>query len=364
MRRILVIVLIGAALGLGVYFSPAFVSPEKKPTPPVHLQTGGTSTAALIIENGWRAAYRMQKGIEVDYESTGSTKGIEQMIEGTYPIAFTHSPITDAQKKKAKDKNGDLVQMPVVLCSVVPIYNIKGLKNKPPINFTGEVLAKIFLGTITRWNDPELKKINEGVDLPDTKITVVHRKDSSGTTFLFTDYLAGVSPEWDKKVGKGSEVKWPVGGEGENRTFDLVRQVKRTEGAIGYADLVYAFFGDVKYGAVQNKDKTAFIHAKAKNMTAAAKEELSTIRDDLGFDLTNKSGKESYPICGAIWAVCYQNQPAKTRSSVVNFLQWATHDGQKYTSEVYASLPEEVVGRVEKKLQLIKDGKDSKDPSK
>ncbi len=356
-KRVVAIVLLGGILCVGVFYAPTLVSQDAKPAAVTRLPTVGTSSAALIIENGWRAAYRIQTGIQVDYESTGSTKGIDQMIDGTYAVAFTHSPITEAQRKKAKDKKGELVQMPVVLCSVVPIYNIRELKNKPPLNFTGEVLAKIFLGTIDKWNHPDLKKINEGVELPSTKITVVHRgKDSSGTTFLFSDYLAGVSPEWQEKIGKASSViEWPVG-TGKPRTFDLVDYVRQTDGAIGYADLVYAYFGAIEYGAVQNKDKTAFIHAQAENMTAAARTQLSAIPDDLGFELTNKSGKDSYPICGAIWAVCYQTQPAALRDEIVNFLKWATHDGQKYTSTVWASLPEEVVSRVDAMLQSIRTG--------
>jgi phosphate ABC transporter phosphate-binding protein len=357
-KRVVVILVIGVALGAGIYFAPAFVGKTEptNPVPATRLRTVGTSSAALMIENSWRTAYRMQKGIEVEYESTGSTKGIDQLIEGKYAIAFTHSPLSDEQRKKAKEKKGDLVQIPVVLCSVVPIYNLKELKDKPPLNFTGEVLAKIFLGTIDQWNHPELKKINAGVELPDTKIAVVHREDSSGTTFLFTDYLAGASPQWQEKVGKANSViTWPVG-VGKSRSFDLLDHVRRTEGAIGYVDLVYPYFGALPYGAVENKDKTAFIHAEAKNMTAAAKQHLPSIRDDLGFALTNMPGSESYPICGAIWAVCYQNQPANLRDEVVNFLQWATHGAQQYTSTIWASLPEEVVVRIDEKINSIKVG--------
>ncbi len=362
MSRILVIVVVGAILGVGVYFAPKLMTKETKPPAlPFHdtLAVGGTSTADLIIENGWRTAYKMQNKIQIDYKSDGSTKGVAQMIKGTYPIAFTHAPLTEAQKKEAKDK-GELVQVPAVLCSVVPIYNVEELKKKPPLKFTGEVLAKIFLGKIKKWNDPELKKINEGVALPDTKITVVHREDSSGTTSLFTDYLATVSPEWKEKVGKGSKVEWPVG-EAEKRSENLVKRVQKTEGAIGYVDLVYATFWALPYGSVQNKDKE-FIHAKAKNITAAAQENLSEIHDDMGFDLINKPGKESYPISGAIWAVCYQNQPATDRKKVVDFLQWVTDKdgGQTFATTAYAQLPKELASRVETKLKTIKIGKDSK----
>lgn len=353
MHRILLLVGIGAALGLVVYCAPAFMVKEAPKVPAIHLHTGGTSTADLIIGNSWRTAYRMQKGIEVDYKSTGSTKGFDEMVNGDYPIVFVHAPITEEQKKKAQGKGGEIIQVPVVLCSVVPIYNLKELKKKPPLKFTGDVLADIFLGKITRWNHPDLKAINEGVDLPDTKITVVHREDSSGTTFLFTDYLAGTSPVWKEKMGNASsQVKWPVG-VGMPRSFNVAHHVKVTEGAIGYADLVYSYFGDIQYGAVQNKDKTTLIHAKPENMTAAAKAQVSAIKEDLSFDLTNKPGKDSYPITGAIWAVCYQKQPAATRTEVHAFLSWITHEGQKLTSALFAPLPEEYIPRVEEKLKLL-----------
>lgn len=355
-KRVGVLVVIGAALCTGVYFALPLISKEKEPERPTHLKMGGTSSAALMLDNGWGTHYRLEKGIEVEYKSTGSTKGIDDMINGAYAVAFTHAPLTEAQRQKAKDKGGELVQLPVVLCAVVPIYNVKELKDKPPLNFTGEVLAKIFLGTIDTWNHPDLKKINKDVDLPNTKITVVHRDDSSGTTYLFTDYLAGVSPQWQEKVGKANAVvQWPVG-VGVSRSQHLVDQVRVTDGAIGYADLVYPYYAGIQYGAVQNKDKTAFIHAETRHMTAAAKEQVAAIPNDLGFELTNMPGKDSYPICGAIWAVCYKNQPASTRDEVVNFLNWAMHDGQQYTSTVWASPPDELTARVDDKLKSIKGG--------
>ncbi len=391
-RRIAIIVLLGGALCALVYSAPAFMTREKKPVPGTLLNTGGTSTAELIMENGWQTAYRMQKrlagqkDIEVEYQSTGSTEGLNGLIDGKFAIAFTHAPLTDEQKKKAKDKGGELVQVPVVFCSVVPIYKLGALKKvrdasnlasavgqagglpglwpagwvaetmveTPRLKFSAEVLADIFLGKIKRWNDPALQKLNEGVMLPDTEITVVHREDSSGTTFLFTDYLAGGSSAWKEKHGSAhAKVDWGVG-VGKNRSFELVRHVKETEGAIGYVDLVYAAFSGVGYGSVQNKDKTAFIKAEASKMTAAAEQELPKIRADLSFTLTNKPGKDSYPICGAIWAVCYQKQPTGTRKEVVDFLQWVTHKGQDLTSKIYAPLPKELVKRVEEKIESIR----------
>jgi phosphate transport system substrate-binding protein len=343
-----------------VYYSPAYFIKEEAPPSVVHLKTGGTSVVYIIMANRWRNPYRNEKSVEVDYDSIGSTQGISRMIDKQYALGFTHAPLTEDQKKKAQSQGGEVLQIPVIICAVVPIYNVKELKDKPPVKFTGDVLADIFRGKIDKWNDPALKKINEGVDLPDTKITVVHRKDSSGTTLLFTDYLQGASETWKKEMGPASEeVKWPVG-IGMARNEGVAAYVRQTEGALGYVDLLHALIGDglgtqIPYGAVQNKDKSAFLHADPENMTATAKALTAAIPEDLTFQLTNKPGKDAYPICGAIWAVCYQNQPAANRQLVQDFVHWITHEGQKFAKTTsYAPLPEEMVERVEKKLQSIK----------
>jgi phosphate transport system substrate-binding protein len=354
--RLSIIVLVGVGLGVLVYFSPAFFIKNDAPPEPPRLKTGGTSVAHIIMENRWKTAYRKEKGVEVEYDSTGSTRGVAQMIEKQYAIGFTHAPLTEGQRKEARGKGGEVVHLPVVLCAVVPVYNLKPLQGKAPLKFTGEVLADIFLGRIDRWNDPALKALNSDTNLPDTKITVVHRKDSSGTTFIFTDYLQGASAAWKKKVGAASnKVSWPVG-VGMPRNQGVAAHVRQTEGAIGYVDLLHTVngeLGDLPYGAVQNQEK-AFIHVKPENMTAAAKARAPQIPPDLTFGLTNMPGKDSYPICGAIWAVCYQAQPASEQQRVVDFLRWVTREGQKFAEKTYyAPLPEELVARVDQKLQSI-----------
>jgi phosphate transport system substrate-binding protein len=353
--RIFTILLIGAGLGLLAWYAPAFFIKDDKPPALPQLKAIGTGNVQIIMENRWRTAYREEKGIDVEYISAGSTAGISSMIDGEYPLAFTHAPLSDEQKKKAQEKGGAVVQIPVILCAVVPIYNLPQLKDKPALKFTADVLANIFLGKIERWNDPALKKLNEGVELPDTKITVVYREDSSGTTFIFSDYLAQASEAWRTKIGPaGNTIKWPSG-VGERRSTGVASRVKKTEGAIGYADLMYAWNFELPHGAVQNKDKTAFIQASAENMTAAAQGLVADIPEDLTFKLTNQAGKDAYPICTAIWGVCYQSQPATSQKQVVDFLRWITHDGQKYAKGMsFAPLPPELVKRVEKKLETIK----------
>jgi phosphate transport system substrate-binding protein len=355
--RLVVIVLVGAGLGVLVYYSPAFLIKNDEPPSYARLDTGGTSVVSFLLENKWRGVYRKEKGVEVHYDSTGSTQGVTQMIGKKYAIGFTHAPMTAGQREEARAEGGEVVHIPVVICAVVPVYNVKGLKDKPPLKFTGEVLADIFLGKIDKWNNPALQKLNEGVGLPDAKILVVHREDSSGTTSIFTDYLHGASAAWRKEVGAaGSKVKWPAG-EGVARNHGVADKVYRTEGAIGYVDLLYASYGDGKlqHGAVRNKGDTAFIHAESEKMTAALKGLIAAIPEDLTFQLTNQPGKDSYPICGAVWAVCYQAQPASDRERVVDFLHWVTHEGQKYAKDMsYAPLPEELVGRADEKIKSIK----------
>ena len=349
-----IIVLVGIGLGGLIYYSPAFFVEREKTPAVVHLQTGGTSVAAAILENRWRRLYREEKGVEIDYDSTGSTEGVQQMIGGKYAVGFTHAALTDELKKTAMAQGGEVLHIPVVVCAVVPIYHVDELMDKSPLKFTGEVLADIYLGKIKKWNDPALKRLNESVELPDTDISVIHREDSSGTTFIFTDYLHGASETWRNEVGApGNKIKWPAG-VGKPRNVGVADHVHRTNGAIGYVDLIFAGYGQLQYGAVQNKDHTAFIHAEAENMTAALKGHLSDITDDLTFSLTNKSGKDAYPICGCVWAVCYKGQPASHAKHVSDFLHWITHDGQQFAKEMtYAPLPDELVRRVDERLKTI-----------
>jgi phosphate ABC transporter phosphate-binding protein len=357
-RRLSIIVLLGAALCLLAYLSPPFliryfVKADVAPPLP-HLQTGGTSVVAFLLDNRWKHELRKKIGLEVDYESTGSTKGVNNMIAKEFAVGFTHARMTDEQRQAARTAGGEIVHIPVVICAVVPLYNVKELMNKPPVKFSGEALADIFMGKIDKWNDSALKKLNPDLPLPDTKITVVHREDSSGTTYIFADYLHGASATWRKKVGPASNlVKWPTG-TGAMRNHGVADLVYRTEGAIGYTDLLYSHYGDLQYGAVQNKDQNAFIHAEAENMTAAVHGLLADIPHDLTFQLTNTPGKSSYPICGAVWAVCYEKQPAADHRHVVDFLQWITHDGQPFAKDMtYAPLPEELVKRADEKIKSI-----------
>ncbi len=349
---ILLVVLVGVGFAALMYFSPnLFVRGEDHPPVP-HLKTGGTATIFLILENRWRSAYLKDKGVQLDYESTGSTKGLTKMMDKNLAVAFSHAPMPEELRNQARGKGGDVVHVPVVLCAVVPVYNVKDLPKDKPLKFSGEVLGKIFRGKIQKWNDPALQELqDEGVKLPDEKIAVVHREDSSGTTFIFTEYLVGASSTWKEKFAKpSSEVAWEVG-EGRQRNEGVAMHVKETEGAIGYVDLVHAWNYDLPYAKVQNKDKTDYVRADAENMTTAAE---AVADEEKSFDLTNQPGKDSYPITGVVWAVCYKTQPASEKGAVLDFLRWATHDGQQYAKNMsYAPLPPGFVERADKKLASI-----------
>ncbi len=355
--RILLMLVLGTVAGLLIYFSPRlFFSTYNNPVSQHRqLKTGGTSAIVVVAENYWKSRYLHDKDVEIVCDSAGTTLGVERMLDKAYTVAFTHAPVSASLREKAKEDGLNLVHIPLLLCGVVPAYHIAELKDKAPLKFTGEVLADIFLGKITQWNDPALKATNPGVDLPAKKITVVHREDSSGTTELFTEYLAAVSPAWAEKVGpSAAKVKWPVG-IAASRNQGVAIKVYETDGAIGYVDRLYVAFQDIAldYGAVQNKDKS-FTRAEPANLTAAVREIHTKIPEDLTFSLTDQPGKDSYPIAGVIYAVCSDKQSESNRRQIVDFLRWATHEGQAdVTKTGFAPLPSELVQRVDRRLDAI-----------
>jgi phosphate transport system substrate-binding protein len=364
--RVLVILLVGAGLGVAVLYAPTFYAhftSEENTDQLEALHVGGSSGVFFIMDK-WKTKYKKDQQIKIVYTSSGSGFGVKKTIDQTYQIGFSSAPLTEDERKQAKAKGGDMVQIPVVFIAVAPIYNVKQLKGKPPLRFTGEVLADIFLGKITKWNDPALKKINEDVKLPeggtladclpDREIKVVHREDPSGTTFLFTEYLVGASESWKKTVGPAStEVKWKVG-KGAPGNYGVAGRVKKDDYAIGYVETLHALNNKISIGAVQNADKTAFLLATPEYVTAAADKLTAEELDRGAFSLTNRPGKDAYPICGVEWALCYKNQPTAEQKKVADFLHWAIHDGQEPTKELhYSPLPKEVVEHAEKKIKSI-----------
>jgi phosphate transport system substrate-binding protein len=356
--RIAIVLLLGICVGLVICFWPHLsASYFQSQSSATQLKTGGTSAILVVAENFWKGKYLKEKGVEVVFDSVGSAQGASGMLDDNYSIAFTHAPASDELREKAKAAGREIVHVPLMLCGVAPAYHVSELEDEKPLNFTGEILAGIFLGKIQKWDDPALKAVNPGVKLPAKKIFVVHRDDSSGTTQIFTEYLAAVSPEWQKEVGPGGQkIKWPTG-VGAKRNQGVAIAIHSTDGAIGYVDRMFVTLQDLTldYGAVQNHDKTAFVRAEPANTTAALQAILDKLPDDLTFDLTDKPGKESYPIAGVIYGLCSNVQPEGQKQRVVDFLRWAIHDGQaNIAGACFAPLPPELVPRIDKRLDGIK----------
>ena len=312
------------------------------------LNAGG-ATFIFPMMSKWASEYKKAKGIEVNYQSIGSGGGIQQMTAQTFDFGCSDGPMNEEQLKKAAEVNGEVIHVPLVMGAVVPAYNVNV---KEQLKFSGPALADIYLGKIKKWNDKALQELNPGIALPDLDIVVVHRSEGSGTTYIFVDYLSKVSSEWKTKVGVGASVNWPTG-IGQKGNEAVARQVKQTNGGIGYIELTYAMQNKIAYGLVKNQEG-AFVAGSLESVTAAAANSLKEIPDDLRYSLTNAAGKDSYPISGTSWAVLYIKQAPNKGKAVVDFLRWCTHEGQQYNEALhYAKLPAGLVERVEKKLDLV-----------
>jgi phosphate transport system substrate-binding protein len=314
---------------------------------------GAGSTFVYPMMSKWADEYDKAKGVKVSYQSIGSGGGIKGMIEKTIDFGCTDRPMSDEQLKEARDSGGDVLHIPLAMGAVVPIYNLEGVED---LTFSGPVLADIFLGKIKKWNDQAIKDLNPQAKLPDQDIVVVHRSDGSGTTYIWVDYLAKVSPEWKERVGVATSVKWPVG-DGVKGCEGVTGAVKATDGSIGYVELLYALQNNIKFGKVINK-AGVIIKADLKFVTAATESALENLPADLRYSLTDAEGENSYPICGTVWAVIYIEQPAGKGKGVVDFLRWCIHDGQTFTEDLhYAKLPAGLVEKADKRLDLAKVAK-------
>ena len=300
---------------------------------------GAGATFPNPIYSKWFSEYnKVRPNVRINYQPIGSGGGIRQITAQTVFFGATDGPMTQEQITAAP---GKIVHLPTVLGADVPVYNLPGVS--AVLKFTGPVLADIFLGKITKWNDPALVKLNPGVKLPATDVTVVHRSDGSGTTYIWVDYLAKTSPEWKKRVGVATSVNWPtgVGGKGNEGVSGLVRQVP---GSIGYVELIYALQNKIAYGAVQNL-AGEFVRASVASVTAAAAGAAAKMPADFRVSITNAEGKGAYPVSSFTWLLLYENPQDKAQSKVmVDFMKWALTDGQKFATAMgYAPLPPEVV---------------------
>lgn len=294
----------------------------------------------------WKEAYaKINPEVQINYQSVGSGAGIKQLMAQTVDFGASDAPMTDEQLSKAP---GKILHIPVVAGAVAITYNLPGdLKLK----FDGPTLASIFLGEITKWNDPKIAAFNPGMELPDTSIIVVHRSDASGTTFIFTDYLSTISHDWATKLGKNVSVSWPagVGGKGSE---GVSGQVKQLPGAIGYVELAYARQNKMPIAELKNADGK-FVSPSPESVSKAMS--TATIPDDFRFSMVNAPGDESYPIAGASWALLYQKQAnARKGKAVVGFLKWCVTEGQKLSPKLdYAPLPDSVQQRAAKLLDTV-----------
>jgi phosphate transport system substrate-binding protein len=310
---------------------------------------GAGATFPNPIYQKWFTEYnKAHPDVKINYQSIGSGGGIKQLQAGTVDFGASDGPMTDEQLAQTPAK---VFHIPTVLGAVVLTYNVTGVSGE--LKFTPDVIADIYLGNIKKWNDPRLAKANPGVKFPDEEIAVIHRAESSGTTYIFTDYLSKVSSAWKDKVGKNTAVNWPVGlaGKGNEGVSGMIKQ---TEGSIGYVELIYALSNKMPYGAVQNAAGT-FVKASLDSVTEAAGS-LKDMPDDFRVSITNAPGKNAYPISSFTWLlVPAEWNDAGKEKAFVDFLNWMVNDGQKLTSSLeYAPLPKSVAAKVKARIKEVK----------
>jgi len=315
--------------------------------------TGAGATFPYPMYSKWFDEYHKKNtGLLINYQSIGSGGGIKQVTEGTVDFGATDGPMNDDQLKAFQDKHGfAILHFPTVLGADVPTYNITGVDAN--LNFTPEALAGIFLGKITKWNDPAIASVNKDVKLPAEDIVVVHRAESSGTSYIWTDYLSKVSEEWKGKVGKGAAVNWPVGLGGKGNE-GVTGTIKNTPNSIGYVELIYAEANKIPYGNVKNA-AGIFVKASLAAVSAAAAGAAKEMPDDFRVSITNAPGKASYPISSFTWLLIPEKfSDATKRDAIKGFLKWALADGQSYAENLsYAKLPKEVVAKEVKAINKI-----------
>jgi phosphate transport system substrate-binding protein len=322
--------------------------------------TGATAADSLMINGAgatfpyplyskWFYEYsNANPGVKFNYQSIGSGGGIKQITAGTVNFGATDAPMTEEGMKKLP---GAILHIPTALGAVVPVYNLDGVPSE--LKLTPDILAGIFLGKITRWNDPMIAELNKTVTLPNADIVVAHRSDGSGTTDIFTNYLTTVNTEWRAKVGRGPSVNWPVGigGKGNEGVAGVVKQ---TPGAIGYVELAYAKQNKMKVASLRNREGH-YVTPTLEATSAAAAGMAKSMPDDFRVSLVDAPGKESWPISGLTWILVYKDQTDEARGrAMVQFLKWAIRDGQKMEAALdYAALPKPVVEKVDAALKQI-----------
>jgi len=313
------------------------------------INAAGATFPAPIYQKWFENFHKAHSDVQINYQSIGSGGGIRQLTEATVDFGASDMPMTDEQL--AKVTKFKVLHFPTVLGGIVPTYNVPGAAD---LKFSGATLSGIYLGNIKKWNDPALVKDNPGVKLPNEDITVVHRSDGSGTSFVFTDYLSKVSPEWKMKVGANTSVNWPVGlgGKGNEGVAGLVKQ---TPNSIGYVELIYAVQTKMEYGSMKNLAGN-FVKADFNTVSEAAAGAAKEMPADFRVSITNAPGKNAYPISSFTWMLIPDKiDNATKKKSIKDFLAWMLTTGQQDAEGMsYAPLPKSVVAKEQKQLALIK----------
>ena len=309
--------------------------------------TGAGATFPAPIYTKWFDVYARETGVRINDQSIGSGGGIRQFTEGTIDFGATDAPMTDQQLAAVK---GNVQHVPAVLGAVVATYNLPSL-GKAPLRFDGATLADIFLGRISRWNDRRLAALNPAVSLPDQDIIVVHRSDGSGTTYIFTDYLSKISTQWKSKVGKATSVDWPAGLGGKGNE-GVTQQVKQTEGAIGYVELIYAISNGLPAAFIKNAGG-AFVEPTLESVSAAASGAPLGADTDFRVSITNPPGRASYPLSSFTWLLVHRESPDSAKAKALHsFLIWMLQpEAQRMAAALhYAPLPVSVIERLQQQL--------------
>lgn len=313
--------------------------------------TGAGATFPNPIYSKWFDAYNKQTGVQVNYQSIGSGGGIKQYTEGTVDFGATDGPMSSDQMGAVQ---GEVLHVPTVMGAVVLTWNLPSL-GETQLKLDGPTIVDIFMGRITKWNDKRLQALNPGVTLPGADVIVVHRSDGSGTSYIFTDYLSKISPEWKEKVGKATSVNWPIGLGGKGNE-GVTEQVKQTEGAIGYVELIYAVANKLPYAQVRNAAGT-FVEPSLASVTSAAASAKFDKNTDFRVSITNAPGKDSYPISSFTWLLVRPKMKDAAKAKALHeFLAWMiTPEAQDMASQLqYAPLPKEVVELVSTRIKTLK----------
>ena len=317
----------------------------------INLQGAGATFPNPLYQK-WLSEYgKLHANVRIDYQSIGSGGGIKQIQAQTVDFGASDAPMSDADLKAAP---GELLHIPTVLGAVVITYNVPGISQ--PLHLSSEVIADIFLGKIKKWDEPHIKQDNPGVNLPAADITVVHRADGSGTSYVFTDYLSKVSNEWKENVGTDKSPKWPVG-QGGKGNEGVTGQVKQQPNTIGYVELAYAVQNKLPVALIKNASGK-FIEPSIDAVTAAAASASAQTPEDLRVSIANSAGENAYPISSYTYILAYKDQKdAAKGKALVDFLWWSIHDGEQYAAALqYAPLPAEIVKRAEAKINSITSG--------